>query len=84
MNLVIIIGLIAACCTTISFIPQAIQTIRSRNTRDISLGMYVLFTTGTLLWLIYGIFSHSLPVALANAVTLVFAGIILIYKIKYH
>jgi MtN3 and saliva related transmembrane protein len=84
MHLIVIIGLIAACCTTISFIPQAVQTIRTRDTRDISLGMYALFTAGTALWLIYGIFIHSVPVTLANAVTLVFAGIILIYKIKYH
>jgi MtN3 and saliva related transmembrane protein len=83
MNLVTTLGLIAAFCTTVSFIPQALQTIKTKNTAGISLAMYGLFTAGTLFWLIYGILSHSLPVALANAVTLLFAMIILIYKIKY-
>ncbi|MCL6523354.1 MAG: SemiSWEET transporter [Thermoflavifilum sp.] len=84
MHITEIIGLIAAACTTISFIPQAIKTIRTRNTEGISLGMYILFTSGTLLWLIYGLFIHSLPITLANAITLVFAGIVLVYKIRYH
>ncbi len=83
MKFVTAIGLFAAVGTTISFLPQAIKTIKSKNTAGISLAMYALFTTGTFFWLIYGILSHSLPVALANAVTLVFALIILGYKIKY-
>jgi MtN3 and saliva related transmembrane protein len=45
--------------------------------------MYALFTLGTLLWLIYGITANSLPVAIANAITLIFASIILVYKIRY-
>ncbi|HVZ95434.1 MAG TPA: SemiSWEET transporter [Chitinophagaceae bacterium] len=83
MNFVTVLGLVAAFCTTVSFLPQAMKTIRTRNTSSISLAMYSLFTTGTLFWLIYGIASHSLPVSLANAVTLVFAMIILGYKIRY-
>ncbi|HWZ14430.1 MAG TPA: SemiSWEET transporter [Mucilaginibacter sp.] len=79
-----IIGLLAAFGTTVSFLPQAIKTIQTKNTSGISLSMYALFTAGTLLWLIYGITSGSLPVTIANAVTLVFAGIILFYKIRYR
>lgn len=78
-----IIGLLAAFGTTVSFLPQAIKTIQTKNTSGISLSMYALFTAGTLLWLIYGITSGSLPVTIANAVTLVFASIILFYKIRY-
>ena len=77
------IGYMAACGTTMSFLPQAIKTIQTKNTSGISLYMYWLFTLGTLCWLIYGILSGSLPVAIANAVTMVFASIILIYKIRY-
>jgi MtN3 and saliva related transmembrane protein len=77
------IGYLAAFCTTVSFLPQAIKTIQTKNTSGISLYMYSLFTAGTLFWLIYGLMSHSLPVAVANAVTLVFALIILTYKIRY-
>jgi MtN3 and saliva related transmembrane protein len=83
MNGTTILGLCAAACTTISFIPQALKTIRTKDTRGISLSMYAVFTTGTFLWLVYGIFSQDLPVAVANGVTLVFAGIILVYKIRY-
>jgi MtN3 and saliva related transmembrane protein len=78
------IGLIAAFCTTISFLPQAIKTIRTKDTSSISLSMYSLFTSGTLLWLIYGMLTVNIPVMTANAITLIFATIILIYKIKYN
>ena len=83
MDITTIIGLSAAFGTTVSFLPQAIKTIQTKNTSGISLYMYALFTAGTLLWLIYGIMSHSLPVTIANVVTFVFASIILVYKLKY-
>jgi len=83
MNLTGIFGYLAAFGTTISFLPQAIKTIQTKNTSGISLPMYTLFTIGTLFWLIYGIMSGSLQVAIANAITLLFASIILIYKIRY-
>jgi MtN3 and saliva related transmembrane protein len=82
-HLVTIIGLSAAFCTTISFLPQAVKTIRTKDTASISLSMYALFTFGTLLWFLYGLFSNNLPVYVANGVTLIFALIILGYKLKY-
>jgi MtN3 and saliva related transmembrane protein len=78
-----IIGYMAAFGTTVSFLPQAIKTIQTKDTSGISLYMYMLFTAGTFLWLIYGLMSHSLPVAIANVITFIFASIILIYKLKY-
>ena len=83
MDIVNIIGLSAAFSTTVSFLPQAIKTIQTKDTSGISLYMYALFTLGTLLWLIYGLMSHSLPVTIANAVTFVFASVILGYKLRY-
>jgi len=83
MNYISIIGFMAAFSTTISFLPQAVKTIRTKDTSGISLSMYVVFTLGTFLWLMYGIMYPSLPVAVANAITFIFAGIILVYKIKY-
>ncbi|MGZ3874002.1 MAG: SemiSWEET transporter [Mucilaginibacter sp.] len=83
MNIVTVIGLLAAFGTTVSFLPQAVKTIRTKNTSGISLSMYALFTAGTLLWLIYGLMAGSLPVTMANAVTFIFASIILVYKIIY-
>ncbi|TDX02392.1 SemiSWEET transporter [Dinghuibacter silviterrae] len=83
MNTSTLTGLAAAFCTTVSFLPQALQTIRTRNTASISLPMYALFTLGTLLWLIYGVWTSNMPVYIANGITLVLAMIILAYKIKY-
>ncbi len=77
------IGFTAAILTTLSFLPQAIKTIKTRNTKDLSLTMYSIFSIGVMLWFIYGIFINDLPVIIANAVTLVFALVILLYKIKY-
>lgn len=83
IDFVTMIGLSAAVCTTLSFLPQAIKTIQTKDTSGISLSMYSLFAFGTLLWLLFGIFTNNVPVLSANAVTLVFATIILTYKLKY-
>ncbi|MBE0649737.1 MAG: SemiSWEET transporter [Bacteroidales bacterium] len=79
-----LIGYLAAILTTASFVPQAIKTIRTRNTQGISLIMYIMFSTGVLFWFIYGIVIKDIPVIVANAVTLCFAAIILVYKILYR
>ena len=76
-------GYIGALLTTGSFIPQAIMTIRSRDTRGISRGMYVIFTIGVAFWLVYGIALDSLPMILANTVTLGLAGTVLALKLRY-
>lgn len=81
MDFTEIIGNIAAVLTTVSFIPQAIQTIRTRNTVGISLPMYLMLVTGVVLWFCYGWMIGAMPIILANAVTFFFSAIILIYKI---
>lgn len=75
------IGIIAAVLTTSAFLPQAIRTIKIRETESLSLTMYLLMSVGNLLWLVYGILSDSIPVILANAITVCFVVIILIFKI---
>ena len=77
------IGYVAAICTTISFLPQLIRVVRLRSARDISLGMFSIFSAGTALWLTYGLLSHSKPVAAANAVTLVLSFSILVLKVRF-
>ena len=77
------LGLAAGMLTTLAFIPQVVKTWKSRYTRDISLGMFLIFSLGTLLWLLYGILIGALPVVIANAITLVLALTILVFKIKY-
>jgi MtN3 and saliva related transmembrane protein len=76
-------GYIAAILTTGSFVPQAVMTIRTRNTSGVSLAMYVIFTLGVALWLAYGITIGSWPMILANTVTLGLAVTILALKIRY-
>lgn len=77
------IGMIAAACTTASFIPQAARILRTRDTRAISLAMYAVFAIGIALWLAYGLLIGSAPVIAANAVTLVFVLAILAAKIRF-
>ena len=75
------IGFGAAALTTAAFVPQAWLTFRSGDTRGISLGMYVAFTAGVVLWLAYGVRLGSWPVIAANAVTLTLAACILAMKL---
>lgn len=77
------IGSAAATLTTTAFIPQAWQVWRTRHTADISLGMYALFTLGVALWLSYGILLSSWPIILANSITLLLAGAVLVMKLKF-
>ena len=84
MDIATIIGLAAATGTTLSFLPQAMRIIKTKHTKDLSLAMYLIFTTGVFLWLIYGILIKDLPVIIANAITLLFTSTILIFKIKYN
>lgn len=76
-------GYAAAVLTTGSFIPQAIMTIRTRDTRGISRGMYAMFIVGVALWLAYGIAIGSWPMIAANTVTLVLAGTIFVLKLRF-
>jgi MtN3 and saliva related transmembrane protein len=80
---VTIIGFAAATLTTASFVPQVIQTIRTKRTKDISLGMYTAVTLGVFLWLVYGLFLNNPPIYIANGITLSLASIILYLKIKH-
>jgi MtN3 and saliva related transmembrane protein len=83
MDIMELVGLLAGCCTTAAFFPQALHTWRTRSVADLSLRMYLLFTLGVLLWLVYGLSIGSLAVILANAVTLVLALSILVMKLVY-
>jgi len=77
-----IIGIVAAILTTSSFLPQAIKTIKTKDTSGISLVMYLTFTAGVLFWLVYGIYILDVAIILANSITLVLASIILACTIK--
>jgi MtN3 and saliva related transmembrane protein len=78
-----IFGYLAAAFTTISFVPQAVKIIRSRHTKDISLGMYAILNAGVICWLFYGYLNDNLPILVANMITILFTSTILIMKIRY-
>lgn len=77
-----LLGFIAAFCTTVSFLPQAIKVIRTKDTESLSLGMYSIFTLGLGLWLLYGLMREDLAIIIANIVTITLAGLILAMKIR--
>ena len=75
------IGYVAATLTTLSFVPQALLTLRTRAVHGISAGMYGAFTVGVALWLAYGWRLGEWPIIIANAVTLLLAATILTTKL---
>lgn len=83
ISYIAIIGLIAGTCTTISFLPQVIKIIKTKETKGISLTMYIVLAIGILLWVIYGILIEALPVILSNSISFILINIVLILKIKY-
>jgi len=77
------VGSIAATLTTAAFVPQVWQVWRTRHTHDISLGMYVIFTCGVAMWLAYGCLLGLWPMIIANSITLLLAGAVLLMKIRF-
>jgi len=77
-----VLGLAAAFCTTASFVPQVVKTLKSGHTRDISLLMYLVLTLGLLLWLIYGLLLKDIPIIAANSISSALAGVILFLKLR--
>ena len=82
MDVVEIIGMLAALLTTAAFVPQAAKVVRTRDTAAISLAMYALFTAGIALWGVYGVMTWQWSIIIANAITFVLAAIILSIKVR--
>jgi MtN3 and saliva related transmembrane protein len=78
------LGYIAGILTTIAFVPQVIQIYKTKSAEDVSLAMFLLFTAGVVMWLIYGIQSNAIPVIAANSLTLLLSCVILFFKYKYR
>lgn len=83
MNWITFVGMVAGICTTLAFVPQVLQVYRSRSAKDISLGMYAIFLSGVVLWLIYGVMIDAMPIIVANAVTMILAGAVLLAKLRF-
>ena len=83
MNLIQLVGLVAATLTTAAFFPQVIKTWKTRSAKDLSLGMFSLFCLGVALWLVYGFMIQDIPVIAANLVTLMLASTLLFCKLRW-
>lgn len=79
-----IFGYVAAILTTFCFVPQALKIIREKKAEGVSLPMYVIFATGVLLWLVYGLMTMQWPVILANLVTFILVLVIIVTLLKYR
>jgi MtN3 and saliva related transmembrane protein len=79
-----LLGIVAGTLTTLAFLPQLLKVWRSRSAHDISMAWLVTFSSGIFLWLIYGVLIDSLPVILANLITFVLTGIILMMKLRFR
>ena len=78
-----IVGTVAACLTTVSFVPQAWLSFKTRDVSGVSLGMYSVFTVGVAMWLVYGLLLSAWPIVVANTITLGLALAILGMKLRY-
>lgn len=74
--------MIAAFLTTAAFVPQVIRTVKTKSTRDLSLGMFTMIFTGTVLWLVYGFMINELPIILANSITVCLSFVIFFFKLR--
>ncbi len=83
MSIEILVSAAAATLTTAAFVPQALHIIRHKETRAISLFMYVSFATGVALWLLFGTLIGNWPIIVSNAITLALALAIIAMKLKY-
>jgi MtN3 and saliva related transmembrane protein len=70
MDAITLLGLAAATCTTVAFLPQVIKNWRTKSAGDLSFGTFGLFTFGVVLWLVYGALIENLPIIVSNVVTL--------------
>jgi len=78
-----LLGLVAGSLTTISFVPQVLKIWRTRSGQDVSFGMFILFSLGVLLWLVYGLALGAVPIIVANAATLILALVVLALKLRF-
>ncbi len=78
-----VIGFAAGALTTLSLIPEVAKTVRMKETRDISMGWLGMVGAGNFLWLVYGLFLSSMPLIIANSLSLLLALIMVSLKLKY-
>ena len=83
MSGTVVLGFIAACCSTLAFLPQVIKTWRTRSTGDISLTTFLTIVSGSVLWMVYAWLQEDLPVLVTNGVIFVLASTVVWLKLRY-
>ena len=83
MSMIAVLGLAAGFCTTVAFVPQVLKTWQTRHTKDISLVMFLIYVSGLILWVVYGLAIGDVPIIVSNVVTFALAGTILYFKLRY-
>ena len=78
-----LLGLLAGALTTIAFVPQLLKLYTTKSGKDVSARMFLIFSTGVILWLVYGILIRSAPIIIANSLTLLMSLVILALKLRY-
>lgn len=84
MTLTVVVGLLAGLLTTGAFLPQIIKTMQTKSVKNISLGMYIVYLIGVVMWFIYGFMIDQIAILICNSFSLVFGLIMLIMKLKYN
>lgn len=78
------LGFVAGACTTAAFVPQVLKTWRTRSAEDVSLATFAIFAIGVLLWLVYGLYIDSLPIVVANGITLILASAMVVFTLRFR
>jgi MtN3 and saliva related transmembrane protein len=84
MDTTTILGYVAGAVTTTSLVPQVMKIWKTKSARDVSLGMFLIFSIGISLWIAYGVFLHSMPIIVANTVSLLLGFIVLGLKLRFN
>jgi MtN3 and saliva related transmembrane protein len=84
MDTTTILGYVAGALTTMSLVPQVMKIWKTKSARDVSLGMFLIFSVGISLWIAFGFSIHSMPVIIANSVSLLLGFVVLWMKFKFN
>jgi MtN3 and saliva related transmembrane protein len=84
MDMVQVLGLVAGACTSTAALPQLVKAWKTKEVKDVSAKMFILYVLGNSLWLIYGLIRSDMPIVVTNAIAVTFQGMMLFLKIKYR
>ncbi|MFY7963728.1 MAG: SemiSWEET family sugar transporter [Chitinophagaceae bacterium] len=77
------LGLFGAFLSAITFIPQVIQTYKTKSVKDLNLSMLLIVFSSVIIWLVYGFAKDLLPVIIANSIILILSAILLYFKATF-